>query len=89
MAMPKWVQSQTISYCYCYVLFEPDNENVNTGADGYVHAFKAVAWNAQRSKILGCGICIIQCRWCNNDGLTNKSKFETSNQQLKANMHNE
>ena len=22
-------------------LFESDNENVNTGADGYVHAFKA------------------------------------------------
>ena len=21
-------------------LFEPDNETVNTGADGYVHAFK-------------------------------------------------
>ena len=38
-------------------LFEPDNENFNTGADGYVHAFKAqsVAWKCTehtKSKIL-------------------------------------
>ena len=44
-------------------LFEPDNENVNTGADGYAHALKAhaVAWKCTehtKSKILGCGICV-------------------------------
>ena len=42
-------------------LFESDNENVNTDADGYVHAFKAhaVAWKCTehtKYKILGCGI---------------------------------
>ena len=75
-------------------LFEPDNENVNTGADGYAHAFEAhaVAWKCTehtKSNILGYGICIIQCRWCYDDGLINKSKFRTSNQQLKAIMLNE
>ena len=36
-------------------LFEPDNENITTGGDGYVHAFKAhaVAWKCTKSKILG------------------------------------
>ena len=39
-------------------LFEPDNKNVNTGAHGYVYAFKAhaVAWKCTehtKSKILG------------------------------------
>ena len=66
-------------------LFEHDNENVNTGADGYAHAFKAhsVAWKCTehtKSKILECGICIIQCRWCYNDGLINKSKYYSKHQ---------